>query len=209
MKIEIKKSKKPIKYEDAIKFMEQRLSKVNENQSDELIWILEHDDIYTAGTSYKEKEIIDKTINIIKTNRGGKITYHGPGQLICYFIIDLKKRKKDIRKFISIIEKSIIETLKLYKIDTFSDKNNIGIWYNDNNSIKKVAAIGVRISKWIAYHGFSININANLKKYDSIIPCGIEDKGITNLDIIKKQDYKDLSDKLIKHFILNLKNLDV
>ena len=209
MNIEIKKSKKPIKYEDAIKFMEQRLSKVNENQSDELIWILEHDDIYTAGTSYKEKEIIDKTINIIKTNRGGKITYHGPGQLICYFIIDLKKRKKDIRKFISIIEKSIIETLKLYKIDTFSDKNNIGIWYNDNNSIKKVAAIGVRVSKWIAYHGFSINVNVNLKKYDSIIPCGIEDKGITNLDIIKKQDYKDLSDKLIEHFILNLKNLDV
>ncbi len=209
MNIEIKKSKKPIKYEDAIKFMEQRLSKVNENESNELIWILEHDDIYTAGTSYKEKEIIDKTINVIKTNRGGKITYHGPGQLICYFVIDLKKRKKDIRKFISIIEKTIIETLKLYKIDTFSDKNNIGIWYKDNNSIKKVAAIGVRISKWIAYHGFSININVNLKKYDSIIPCGIEDKGITNLDIIKKQDYKDLSDKLIEHFILNLKNLDV
>jgi len=209
MNIEIKKSKKPIKYEDAIKFMEQRLSKVNENESNELIWILEHDDVYTAGTSYKEKEIIDKTINVTKTNRGGKVTYHGPGQLICYFIIDLKKRKKDIRKFISVIEKTIIETLKLYKIDTFSDKNNIGIWYKDNNSIKKVAAIGVRISKWIAYHGFSININVNLKKYDSIIPCGIEDKGITNLDIIKKQDYKDLSDKLIEHFILNLKNLDV
>ena len=209
MNIEIKKSKKPIKYEDAIKFMEQRLSKVNKNESYELIWILEHDDVYTAGTSYKEKEIIDKTINVTKTNRGGKVTYHGPGQLICYFIIDLKKRKKDIRKFISVIEKTIIETLKLYKIDTFSDKNNIGIWYKDNNSIKKVAAIGVRISKWIAYHGFSININVNLKKYDSIIPCGIEDKGITNLDIIKKQDYKDLSDKLIEHFILNLKNLDV
>ena len=209
MNIEIKKSKKPIKYEDAIKFMEQRLLKVNENESNELIWILEHDDVYTAGTSYKEKEIIDKTINVTKTNRGGKITYHGPGQLICYFIIDLKKRKKDIRKFISVIEKTIIETLKLYKIETFSDKNNIGIWYKDNNSIKKVAAIGVRVSKWIAYHGFSININVNLKKYDSIIPCGIEDKDITNLDIIKKQDYKDLSDKLIEHFILNLKNLDV
>ena len=209
MNIEIKKSKKPIKYEDAIKFMEQRLSKVNENESNELIWILEHDDIYTAGTSYKEKEIIDKTINVTKTNRGGKITYHGPGQLICYFVIDLKKRKKDIRKFISVIEKTIIETLKLYKIDTFSDKNNIGIWYKDNNSIKKVAAIGIRISKWIAYHGFSININVNLKKYNSIIPCGIENKGITSLNFIKKQNYKDLNDKLIKHFISNLKNLDV
>ena len=209
MNIEIKKSKKPIKYEDAIKFMEQRLSKVNENESNELIWILEHEDIYTAGTSHKKKEIIDKTIKIIKTNRGGKITYHGPGQLICYFVINLKKRKKDIRKFITIIEKTIIETLKLYKIDTFSDKNNIGIWYKDNNSIKKVAAIGVRIRKWIAYHGFSININVNLKKYDSIIPCGIEDKGITSLDKIKKQNYKDLNNKLIEYFILNLKSLDV
>ena len=209
MNIEIKKSKKPIKYEDAIKFMEQRLSKLNENKSSELIWILEHNDIYTAGTSYKEKEILDKTINLIKTNRGGKITYHGPGQLICYFVIDLKKRKKDIRKFITIIEKTIIETLKLYKIDTFSDKDNIGIWYKDNNSIKKVAAIGIRISKWIAYHGFSININVNLKKYNSIIPCGIENKGITSLNFIKKQNYKDLNDKLIKHFISNLKNLDV
>ena len=209
MNIEIKKSKKPIKYEDAIKFMEQRLSKVNKNESNELIWILEHDNIYTAGTSYKEKEIIDKNINVIKTNRGGKITYHGPGQLICYFVIDLKKRKKDIRKFITIIEKTIIETLKIYKINTFTDKDNIGIWYKDNNSIKKVAAIGVRISKWIAYHGFSININVNLKKYDSIIPCGIEDKGITSLDRIKKQNYKDLNDKLIEYFILNLKNLDV
>ena len=209
MNIEIKKSKKPIKYEDAIKFMEQRLSKLNENKSSELIWILEHDDIYTAGTSYKEKEILDKTINLIKTNRGGKITYHGPGQLIFYFVIDLKKRKKDIRKFITIIEKTIIETLKLYKIDTFSDKNNIGIWYKDNNSTKKVAAIGIRISKWIAYHGFSININVNLKKYNSIIPCGIENKGITSLNFIKKQNYKDLNDKLIKHFISNLKNLDV
>ena len=209
MTIDIKKSQKPVKYNDAIRILEKRLIDVHSKNSNELIWVLEHKEIYTAGTSFKESEILDKSIKIIKTNRGGKITYHGPGQLICYFVIDLKKRKKDIRKFISIIEKTIIETLKLYKIDTFSDKNNIGIWYKDNNSIKKVAAIGVRISKWIAYHGFSININVNLKKYDSIIPCGIEDKGITNLDIIKKQDYKDLSDKLIEHFILNLKNLDV
>ena len=206
MNIEIKKSKKPIKYEDAIKFMEERLSKVNENISNELIWILEHDDIYTAGTSYKEKEIIDKTINVIKTNRGGKITYHGPGQLICYFVIDLKKRKKDIRKFISIIEKTIIDTLKSYNIESFADKNNIGIWYQKNSEIKKIAAIGVRISKWIAYHGFSINVSTNLKKYNAIIPCGIKDKSMTNLIEIHQQDYKDLDDILIKNFISNLKN---
>ena len=207
MTIEIKKSQNPVKYEDAISFMEDRLKDIDLKKVDDLIWVLEHDHIYTSGTSYNENEIIDKSINIIKTNRGGKITYHGPGQLICYFVIDLKKGKKDIRKFISVIEKSIIETLKLYDIDTFADKENIGIWYNDNSTIKKVAAIGVRVSKWIAYHGFSININNDLKKYDAIIPCGIKDKGITNLKQIKNQNYDDLENKLIEIFKTNLKNL--
>ena len=207
MTIEIKKSQNPVKYEDAISFMENRLKDIDQKKVNDLIWVLEHDHIYTSGTSYNENEIIDKSINIIKTNRGGKITYHGPGQLICYFVIDLKKGKKDIRKFISVIEKSIIETLKLYDIETFADKENIGIWYNDNSTIKKVAAIGVRVSKWIAYHGFSININNDLKKYDAIIPCGIKDKGITNLKQIKNQNYDDLENKLIEIFKTNLKNL--
>ena len=207
MTIEIKKSQNPVKYEDAISFMEDRLKEIDLKKVDDLIWVLEHDHIYTSGTSYNENEIIDKSISIIKTNRGGKITYHGPGQLICYFVIDLKKGKKDIRKFISVIEKSIIETLKLYDIETFADKENIGIWYNDNSTIKKVAAIGVRVSKWIAYHGFSININNDLKKYDAIIPCGIKDKGITNLEQIKNQNYDELKNKLIEIFKTNLKNL--
>ena len=207
MPIEIKKSQNPVKYEDAISFMEDRLKDIDLKKVDDLIWVLEHDHIYTSGTSYNENEIIDKSINIIKTNRGGKITYHGPGQLICYFVIDLKKGKKDIRKFISVIEKSIIETLSLYDIETFADKENIGIWYNDNSTIKKVAAIGVRVSKWIAYHGFSININNDLKKYDAIIPCGIKDKGITNLKQIKDQNYDELKIKLIEIFKTNLKNL--
>ena len=206
MNIEIKKSKKPIKYKEAIKTMEERLLQINNNSSNELIWILEHEDIYTAGTNFKENEILDKSINIIKTNRGGKITYHGKGQLICYFVINLNKRKKDIRNFISILEKTIIDTLKFYKIDTFSDKENIGIWFNDKKNFKKVAAIGVRVSKWIAYHGFSININNDLKKYNSIIPCGITDKGVTNLKNIKDQNYNDLEDELIKNFISNLNN---
>ena len=206
MNIEIKKSQKPVKYEDALTFMEQRLREINEKKSDDLIWILEHEEIYTAGTSYKETEILDKSIKIIKTNRGGKITYHGPGQLICYFVIDLKKKNRDIRKFISSIEKTIINTLKYYNIETFADKKNIGIWYNYNKQIKKIAAIGVRISKWIAYHGFSINIKNDIKKYEAIIPCGIEDKGVTNLKEIEDQNYKELGNKLVENFILNLKN---
>ena len=206
MNIEIKKSLKPVKYEDALVFMEERLSEISKNNIDDLIWILEHEEVYTAGTSYSEKEILDKSIKIIKTNRGGKITYHGPGQLICYFVIDLRKEKKDIRKFISLIEKTIIETLEFFNIKTFADKENIGIWHNNNNEIKKVAAIGVRVSKWIAYHGFSININNDLKKYDAIIPCGIKDKGVTNLKKIKDQDYSDINQKLIENFISNLQN---
>ena len=209
MNIEIKKSKKPINYQDAKDFMEKRLLNIAQDKSNELIWILEHEDLYTAGTSYNENEIIDKSINILKTNRGGKITYHGPGQLICYFVINLKKRKKDIRKFISIIEKTIIDTLKIYKIDSFKDQENIGIWHNENGKINKIAAIGVRVSKWIAYHGFSININNDLKKYEAIIPCGIKDKGVTTLKQIKDQDYKNLENKLIENFIENLRSLVV
>ena len=204
MSIEIKKSEKPVIYEDAKKMMEERLMNVDLNKSNELIWTLEHPEIYTAGTSYDESDILDKSIKILETNRGGKITYHGPGQLICYFVIDLKKRKKDIRNFITIIEKTIIDTLKFYNIKTFSDKENIGIWYKDNEQTKKVAAIGVRISKWIAYHGFSININNNLDKYSAIIPCGIKDKGVTNLKQIKDQDYNELDKKLVEIFISNL-----
>ena len=204
MSIEIKKSEKPVIYEDAKKMMEDRLLNVDQNKSNELIWTLEHPEIYTAGTSYDESDILDKSIKILETNRGGKITYHGPGQLICYFVIDLKKRKKDIRNFITIIEKTIIDTLKFYNIKTFSDKENIGIWYKDNEQTKKVAAIGVRISKWIAYHGFSININNNLDKYKAIIPCGIKDKGVTNLKQIKDQDYNELDKKLVEVFISNL-----
>ena len=204
MNIEIKKSIKPVNYFDAINILESRLKDLFEYNEQELIWTLEHNEVFTAGTSYKENEIIDKSIKILETNRGGKITYHGPGQLICYFVLDLRK-KKDIRKFITIIEKTIIQTLKFYKIEAFPDKDNIGIWYKYNNEVKKIAAIGIRVSKWIAYHGFAININNDLENYKKIIPCGISDKGVTNLKNILDQDYSNLSDILIKNFILNLK----
>ena len=205
MNIEIKKSIKPVNYFDAINILESRLKDLYENNEQELIWTLEHNEVFTAGTSYKESEILDKSIKILETNRGGKITYHGPGQLICYFVLDLRK-KKDIRKFITIIEKTIIQTLKFYKIETFPDKDNIGIWHkSNNNEVKKIAAIGIRVSKWIAYHGFAININNDLENYKKIIPCGISDKGVTNLKKIIDQDYSNLSDKLIKNFISNSK----
>tara|TARA_B110000046_G_C12971109_1_gene388958 strand:+ start:74 stop:703 length:630 start_codon:yes stop_codon:yes gene_type:complete len=204
MNIEIKKSIKPVKYEEAMKFLEERLLDIHNKKKGDLIWILEHDEIYTAGTSYSEEELLNKNINLIKTNRGGKITYHGPGQLICYFVIDLKKRHKDIRKFISLIEKTIVESLLQFNIDSFGDPKNIGIWINEKANIKKVAAIGIRVSKWIAYHGFAINISNDLKKYQNIIPCGIIDKGVTSLKKLNNQNYNNLSNVIIDSFTKNL-----
>ena len=204
MKIKIKRSKKPIEYNKAINFLEKEAALIKKSERSELVWALEHPEIYTAGTSFSKCEILDNSINLIQTNRGGKITYHGPGQSIFYFVIDLNKRKNDIRNFINIIENTIIQTLSEYKIKSFADRDNVGIWVNDNNKIKKIAAIGIRVSKWIAFHGFSININNDLKKYKKIIPCGIKNKGITNLKSIKVQDYKELNNKIINNFIKNL-----
>ena len=204
MNIEIKKSIKPVKYDFAIKFLEDRLLDINKNKKGDLIWILEHEEVYTAGTSYKEEEILNKNIDLVKSNRGGKITYHGPGQLICYFVIDLKKREKDIRKFISLIERTIIQSLSEFGINSFGDPKNIGIWTEHKKNVNKVAAIGVRVSKWIAYHGFAINIDNDLSKYKDIIPCGISDKGVINLKEINDQDYKNLGKVIIDRFSKNL-----
>ena len=204
MSIEIKISKKPVDYKKAVIFMEKRLDKIREGKARELIWILEHNDIYTAGSRSKKSEILDKKIKVIKTNRGGKITWHGKGQLICYFVINLNKRNKDIRKFVTNIEKSIINTLKEFKIKSFSDRQDIGIWIKIEGNIKKIAAIGIRVKKWIAYHGFSININNDLKKYNKIIPCGIKNKAVTNLENIKKNKYANLKKILLKNLIKNL-----
>jgi len=206
MDVEIKKSIKPIKYNFAINYMEKRLEQISKGKKNELIWTLEHDEIYTGGTSYKENEILDRSIKFIKTNRGGKITYHGSGQLVFYFVLDLKKRKINIKKLITIIEKTIIDTLDYFKIKSFADRKNIGIWYKNNKKIEKVAAIGIKVKKWIAFHGFSINICNDLKKYEKIVPCGIKEKKITNLLKIKNQDYKAINDILIKRFLINIEN---
>jgi len=204
MNIEIKKSTKPVNYTEAIKFLEARLLDIHKNQAKDLIWILEHEEIYTAGTSFNKNEILNKNITLIETNRGGKITYHGPGQIICYFVIDLKKYKKDIRKFITLIEKTIIKTLLEFNIESFGDPKNIGIWINHKKKVKKIAAIGVRVSKWIAYHGFSINVCSDLTKYNNIVPCGITDKGVSNLKEINDQNYENLADSIINNFTKNL-----
>ena len=165
---------------------------------------MEHKAIFTAGTSYNEKEIIDKSIKVLKTNRGGKITWHGPGQIICYVVIDLNKRKKDIRRFITIIEKTIIDTLAEFNIKSFNDRKNIGIWINDSKEIKKIAALGIRVKRWIAYHGFSINFRNNLNEFKKIIPCGVNNRGVINLKMIKNVKKSDILEKLEKNLLINL-----
>tara|TARA_Y200000002_G_C22433797_1_gene559186 strand:+ start:28 stop:639 length:612 start_codon:yes stop_codon:yes gene_type:complete len=203
MSIEVKISKRRISYKNAMKVLSERVDKVKENKERELLWILEHPITFTAGIRSADDEIIDKRIKIISTNRGGKITLHNPGQKIVYFVLNLNNRKKNIRRLIRIIEKSIIEFLKICKIEAKNDKKNIGIWVNK----KKIAAIGLRVSKWIAFHGCSININNNLKDYLKIVPCGLDNQKITSVYQEKQVIIKDLEKKLVKIFLKNINKI--
>ena len=203
MSVEIKLSKKRIPYKKAMIFLKKRVEDVKNGDNKELIWILEHPKTYTAGVSFKQNEIIDKTIKIIRTNRGGKITLHNPGQKIIYFVLNLNKRKKDIRKFINTIETTIIEFLKILKINAKKDKKKIGIWVKG----KKIAAIGLRVSRWVAFHGFSINISNNLNEYLKIVPCGLDNKKVTSVFFEKKNVPKNFEKKLVNIFIKNINKI--
>ena len=203
MSIEIKISKKRIPYKTAMLFLDKRVEEVKNGKNKELLWILEHPTTYTAGISFNKKDIIDKKTKIVQSNRGGKITLHNPGQKIIYFVINLNNRKKDIRRFINIIEDSIIQFLKIYKIESKSDKKNIGIWVND----KKIAAIGIRVSRWVAYHGCSINISNNLNQYLKIIPCGLSNKKVTSIFEVLNIKLKNYENDLANIFIKNMKNI--
>ncbi len=203
MSIELKVSKRRISYKKAMEFLNKRVEEIKNNKNKELIWILEHPLTFTAGIRFDKDEIFDKQIKIIKTNRGGKITIHNPGQMIVYFVINLNIRKKDIRKLINVIQLSIIEFLKLYKLKAITDKKNIGVWVKG----KKIAAIGLRVSKWIAYHGFSININNDLSQYLKIKPCGLDNKKVTSVYNEKKQLINSVEKKIINIFLKNVKNI--
>ena len=203
MSIEVKISKKRISYKRAMQILEKRVEKVKKGSKKELLWILEHPTTFTGGIRSKEKEILDKKIKIIKTNRGGKITLHNPGQKIIYFVINLNKRKRDVRLFITIIEKSIIELLKKYNISAHSDRKNIGIWVKN----KKISAIGIRIKNWIAYHGCSININNDLSLYKKIVPCGLNNKMITSFTNLGVKNINYLDKNIKEIFLKNLSKI--
>ena len=203
MIIELKISKKPVPYKRAINLLEKRVLDVEKGKKKELLWILEHPRIYTGGIRSKDSEILDKNIKYISTNRGGKITLHNPGQKIVYFVINLNKRHKDIRRFINIIEKSVIDFLNIYKVNGKSDRKNIGIWVKN----KKISAIGIRVKKWIAYHGCSININNNLLDYKKIIPCGLDNKNITSLKELGIHEIDNVNKNLKIIFLKNLSKI--
>jgi len=202
MNIEVKNTLKPVDYTDSMKVLEKRVEDVFLGKKDELLWILEHNTVYTAGTSSNEEDLLDKNLQIVKTNRGGKHTLHSPGQKVIYFVLNLNKRKKDIRVLVKKIENCIIEILKEYKIKSYPDKKNIGIWVRDSKNLVKIAAIGIRVKKWVAYHGFSLNVNNDLSKYKKITPCGIKDKGVTSLHEMGVKNFYNI-DKIIAKKFLN------
>ncbi len=202
MNIEVKNSVKPVDYIESMKILEKRVEDVSLGKKNEFLWILEHKTVYTAGTSSKIDDLINKKLKVIKTNRGGKHTLHSPGQKVIYFVLNLNKREKDIRKLVGKIEKCVIEILNEYKIKSYADKKNIGIWVKNKKKIMKIAAIGIRVRKWIAYHGFAINISNDLSKYKNIIPCGIKDKGVTSLKEMGINNFSKI-EKIITQKFLN------
>ena len=203
MSIEVKISKNTISYKKAMFALEKRVEDVKNGKKKEFLWILEHPTTYTGGLRSNKNEILDKDVKIIKTNRGGKITLHNPGQKIIYFVINLNKRKKDIRLLVKILENSVIELLKLYKIRAYSDKKNIGIWVKN----KKISAIGIRVKRWIAYHGCSININNDLSYYKKILPCGLSNEKITSFDKLGIKNVVDLNKNIKRIFVKNLSKI--
>jgi len=201
MNIEVKKSTKVVDYLKSMKILEQRVKDVIEGNKNELLWILEHKNVYTAGSSSVNTDLIDKKIKVLNTNRGGKHTFHGPGQKVVYFVLDLNKRNRNIRKLVDGVENCIIKILKEFNIKSHSDRKNIGIWTNTNEGVFKIAAIGIKVKRWVAYHGFSINISNDLSKYKPIIPCGLKNKKITTLKNLGVKNFDNINKIIIDNFL--------
>lgn len=183
-----------IDYPSSISFMEKKVEDIYKNRCKEFLWFLEHEDIYTAGTSSKSKDLLDPNkFKVYKTNRGGQFTYHGPGQRIVYVMLDLRKKGYDIRGFVTLLENWIISSLKTIGISASNDKDHVGIWVKEKNKLNKISSIGLRVRKGITFHGVSININPNLDNFKGINPCGKNSSAVTSI-------YKLGLDRKIKEF---------
>jgi len=174
-----------IPYEEALNAMEERVHAILEGTASEMAWLLEHPPLYTAGTSAKKSDLLEASrLPVYETGRGGQYTYHGPGQRIAYVMIDLAKRNRDIRAFITALEQWIIDTLDIFGIKGERRQGRIGIWVRQNGQDKKIAALGIRLRRWVSFHGIAINVNPNLSHFDGIIPCGLPHYGVTSCDAL-------------------------
>ena len=202
MKIRIFKQQQ--EYQPTLKKMEDLVEKIIAGEAEEEIWFLEHPPLYTAGTSASDADIIDSQFPIYQVGRGGKHTYHGPGQRVVYFMLNLKKLQgtPDLRKFVHDLEQLVIDSLSELDIKAFRIEGRVGIWVDEKNSLglteqSKIAAIGIRVRKWVTFHGISININPNLAHFNGIVPCGISDAGVTSLEKLGKNTSMTDFDKII------------
>lgn len=187
-------------YNFGLKLMEQSVDKII-NGGQEIIYLLEHNDVYTAGTSYKPQELLNNIdIPVIYTGRGGRFTYHGPGQRIIYPILNLakKQRTKDIKLYVKKLEEWIINTLLKFNIKAYTMDNMVGIWTDCQGTKAKIAAIGIRVRKWVAYHGIAVNIDTDLTKFQGIIPCGINNFPVTSLKELKGEISLEEFDLVLK-----------
>ena len=189
-------------YEHSINLMENAVKNIISGNVQEQIWLLEYEPIYTKGTSGRDSDIIDKmNIPVLKTKRGGQITYHGPGQRIIYPLLKLRNYQKDVRCYIWMLEEWLIKTLDSFNVKSHRQTGDVGVWISGQDGEEKIAAIGVRISKWISSHGVSVNIKPDLSKYGGIVPCGIKDRGVTSLSQMGLNiSYEDFDEELKKAF---------
>jgi lipoyl(octanoyl) transferase len=186
--IEWRVSDAPVAYEEALRFMEQRAAAIREGTASECIWLLEHPPLFTAGTSADPSELINPLdFPVYEAGRGGRYTYHGPGQRVGYVMLDLERRGKDIRRFVHSLEGWMIDTLAEFGIEAHRAEGRIGIWVGEGRSEAKIGALGVRVKRWVTLHGFALNVAPDLAHFGGIIPCGIPDFGVTSLAELGKQ----------------------
>ena len=170
-------------YRDALDFMTARNAAIADGTAPELIWLLEHPPVYTAGTSAAADELLDPRFDVVEAGRGGRYTYHGPGQRVGYVLLDLKRRARDVRGFVHALEGWVIDTLTDFGVESWRSEGRVGIWTRDIDGREaKIGAIGVRIRRWVTMHGFSVNLAPDLGHFGGIVPCGIEEFGVTSLD---------------------------
>jgi lipoyl(octanoyl) transferase len=179
---EIRRDYVQVPYRDALDVMTARNAAIAQGTAQELIWLLEHPPVYTAGTSADPQELLDPRFEVVNAGRGGRYTYHGPGQRIGYVLLDLTQRARDVRGFVHALEGWVIATLAAFGVDAWRAEGRVGIWtHGADGREAKIGAIGVRIRRWVTMHGFSVNLSPDLSHFGGIVPCGIEEFGVTSL----------------------------